>query len=320
MEHYTIGIDVGGTKTAYGVFNEQKDLVHSLNHPSNSECTPEDFFDQIAVNVRKLMADCHITAENLLGVGLGMPSFIVYDEGYIVKTSNLVNIRDFPARSRLSEKLGGIKVILDNDARAAGMAEYRYGAGRGFDTMLFCPLSTGISSSLFIGGKPFRGTYGWAGESGHMIATPGEGIECGCGNRGCYMSWCSGSMIVQHIKNWIAAGEKTMMTGLSGSPEKIDSIILEKAYNSGDPMAVKALNQMIHWLGVWFFNLYVSYNVNCFVLGGGLVNMGDKLLGPVRRVFDEYNHDERPVYFKIAECGEKCGILGAAELVSNNEG
>ena len=321
MKQFTIGIDVGGTKTAYGVFDGQRNLepnvrlVRSLSHPSDGNCSPETFFDIIAANIKELMASCRIEAEDVLGVGLGMPSFILYDEGYIVKTSNLVKIKDFPARSFLSQKLDGIPVVLDNDARAAGMAELRYGAGMGFDTMFFTPLSTGISSSLFIKGKPFRGTYGWAGESGHMIATPGEGVECGCGNRGCYMSWCSGSMIVQHIKKWITSGEQTIMTELAGGVDNIDSIILEKAYDQGDQMAIKALNQMIHWLGVWFFNLYVFCNVNCFVMGGGLVNMGNKLLSPVRVTFDKLNHDERPVYFKTAECGEHCGIIGAAELV-----
>ena len=315
MERYTIGIDVGGTKTAYGVLNGQKELVRSLTHPSNAECSPEAFFDQIAANVRELMAACSITNASLLGVGLGMPSFILYDEGYIIKTSNLVKIKEFSARSYLSGKLGGLPVILDNDARAAGMAECHHGAGRGFDKMLYCPVSTGIASALIISGKPFRGSYGWAGESGHMIATPGEGIECGCGNRGCYMSWCSGSMIVKHIKQWIAAGEPTIMTELAGGLDRIDSIILERAFDQGDAMAIKAFNQMTHWLGVWLFNLYVTLNVNCFVLGGGLVKMGEKFLDPIRRAFDKYNHDERSVYFKTAECREHCGVLGAAELV-----
>ena len=319
MKPFTMGIDVGGTKTAYGIFDTEKNLVRSLVHPSDNNCSAETFFDQIAANAWELMSSCGAGRENIAGIGLGMPSFILYDEGYIIKTSNLTNIKNFPARAYLSQKLGGIPVILDNDARAAGMAEYRYGAGRGFDKMFFCPLSTGISSSLFIDGKPFRGSYGWAGESGHMIATPGEGLLCGCGNRGCYMSWCSGSMIVMHIRNWIAAGEKTIMAELAGGIEKIDSIILEKAFDLDDPMAVKALEQMSHWLGTWFFNLYVTFNVNCFVVGGGLVKMGEKLLGPIRSVFDRYNHDERPVYFKPAECKDISGILGAAELVSSGE-
>jgi glucokinase len=261
------------------------------------------------------LAEQHVELAQIRGVGLGMPSFILYEAGHIVKTSNLVKIKDFPARSYVSQKLGGLPVVLDNDGRAAGLAEYHFGAGRGFDSIVYCPVSTGISSALIIKGKPFRGTYGWAGETGHMVATPGEGIECGCGNRGCYMSWCSGAMIVKHIQQWIAGGEKTMMIELAGGIDKIDSIILEEAYDKGDAMAIKALNQMTHWLGVWFFNLYVSYNVNCFVLGGGLVKMGEKFLGQIRKNFDHYNHEKQPVYFKTAECEEHCGVLGAAELL-----
>jgi glucokinase len=320
MDKYVIGIDVGGTKTAYGVLrssNNERTVIKYLSHASDIEASPEVFFDTIAVNVENLIAACRIQKKEVAGIGIGMPSFILYDEGFIVKTSNLVKIRDFPARSCLSEKTG-LPVLLDNDARAAGLAEHRYGAGRGFDDMLFCPVSTGISSALIIAGRPFRGSYGWAGETGHMIATPGQGLECGCGNRGCYMSWCSGSMIVKHIKNWIAAGEKTIMAELAGGIENIDSIVLEKAFDKGDAMALRALDQMTHWLGVWFFNLYVSYNVNCFVLGGGLVKMGEKLLGPIRRIFDSCNHDSRPVYFKTAECGEQCGVMGAAELIFTN--
>ena len=315
MKPFTIGIDVGGTKTAYGVFDDNRALIRRLEHKSDAGLSPEAFFDKIAANVNELLNASNIKKDELLGVGIGMPSFIVHDEGFIVKTVNLTRIKNFPARSYLMKRLNNIPVILDNDSRAAGIAEFRYGAGRGFDKMFYCPLSTGISSSLFINGKPFRGTYGWAGESGHMIATPGEGVECGCGNRGCFMSLCSGSMIVRHIKNWIASGETTIMTELAGSVEEINSIILEKAYDKGDPMAVKTLNQMTHWLGIWFYNLYVSFNVNCFVIGGGLVNMGEKFLSPIRLKFDEYNRDERPVYFKIAECGEDYAILGASELV-----
>ena len=314
MAQYVIGIDVGGTKTAYGVLNKEREIICSISHLSNKEAGSEAFFDQITANVESLISGCALSSKDCVGIGLGMPSFILFEEGYIVKTSNLVKIKDFPARSYLSGKLN-IPVILDNDARAAGLAEYNYGAGRGFDTVLFCPVSTGISSALIINGKPFRGSYGWAGETGHIIATPGEGLECGCGNRGCYMSWCSGSMIIKHIKNWIAAGEKTIMIELAGGIENIDTIVLDAAHEKGDRMAIRAFNQMTHWLGLWFYNLYVTYNVSCFILGGGLLNLGEKLLAPVREIFDAYNHDERPVHFKTAACTEQCGVLGAAELV-----
>jgi glucokinase len=189
------------------------------------------------------------------------------------------------------------------------------GAGRGFKHILYCPVSTGVSSAMIIDGQIFRGAYGWAGESGHSIITPGQGLFCGCGNQGCIMSWCSGSMIVKHIQQWIEAGESTLMTRLAGGSENIDCFHLEAAFDQGDPMAIKALDQMAQYLGLWFFNLYVTLNINCFVLGGGLLKMGEKLLGPVRTIFDSYNRNEMAVYFKTAELGEQCGITGAAELV-----
>jgi glucokinase len=323
MDQYTIGIDVGGTKTAYGVLDGRKNVIARLNHPSNAACSPEAFFDQIAANIKELTAANHINKENLRGVGIGMPSFILFEEGRIIKTSNLTNIHDFPARAYLMEKLGGIRVILDNDAHAAAIAEHRLGAGRGFDNLFYCPVSTGISSAIIIDGKIFRGRYGWSGESGHTIITPDDGVECGCGNRGCLMSWCSGSMIAKHVKNWIDAGEKSCMTELDGDDE-INCLHIEQAYNAGDALARRAVAQMVKYLGVWTFNLYVTLNINCFIFGGGLLKMfrsliddgkPGNLLDSMKEVFDGYNKNTMPVYFKEAELGDDFGIIGAAELL-----
>jgi glucokinase len=324
MAAYTIGIDVGGTKTAYGVLDSERKIIKRTSHPSDRDTPPGPFFDAIADRVQELLNGMGIGKEQLRGVGIGMPSFILFEEGRILKTSNLPNIRDFPARSYLAEKLGGVRVALDNDARTAAVAEHRLGAGRGFTNMLYCPVSTGISSALIVNGELFRGTYGWSGESGHMIATPGEGIACGCGNRGCYMSWCSGSMIVKHIQNWIAAGEKTLMADMAEGAENITARHIEAAYREGDPLAIRAVEQMIRFLGLWTFNLYVTLNINCFVFGGGLLKMGrglfrnndDRgLLARMKDVFDKYNQNDMPVYFREAELGDDCGIIGAAELL-----
>ena len=183
------------------------------------------------------------------------------------------------ARAYLMEKLGGARVLLDNDSHTGALAEFRHGAGRGFQNIVYCPVSTGISSGIVIDGRLFRGRYGWSGESGHMIVTPGEGIECGCGNRGCLMSWCSGSMIVRHIRSWIAAGEPTVMAELAGGAEKITAVHLRQACGLGDAMALRALGQMAKFLGIWLYNLYVTLNINCFIFGGGLTGFGELLFG-----------------------------------------
>ena len=330
MEQYTLGIDIGGTKVAYGLLDNQKRIVLRVIHPSNSECSSEDFFDGVVANIRKIISDNKIEKENLRGVGIGMPSFILFDEGRIVKTSNLTNIRDFPARDYIAEKLGDIRIIIDNDANTAAIAEHRHGAGRGFENMLYCPVGTGISCGIIINGSIFRGRYGWAGETGHMIITPDDGVMCGCGNSGCFMSWCSGSMIIKHIKKWILAGEKSVITDFAGD-EELNCNHLAQAYNDDDPLARRAVAQMVKYLGIWTYNLYLAFNIDCFVFGGGLLKLfrdlkdggpgkSGGLLSAMKEVFDDYNRNSMPVYFREAELsnnmsGDDFGIIGAAELL-----
>ena len=333
MEEYTIGIDVGGTKAAYGLFNNQKQIVLRRAHKSNTAISPQDFFDEIVFNIKNIMAEKNLKNENLRGIGIGMPSFILFDEGRIIKTSNLTKINNFPARDYIIEKLGGIRVVLDNDAHTAAIAEHRHGAGRGFNHMLYCPVGTGISCGIIINGNIFRGSYGWAGETGHMILTPGDGVMCGCENQGCFMSWISGSMIIKHIEKWINAGEKSDMTSLAGGGP-MDCNHLSAAYNNDDPLARRAVAQIVKLLGVWTYNLYVTFNINCFVFGGGLLKMFRELkdggslsgkntgglLDAIKEVFDGYNKNSMPVYFKEAELsgnlsGDDFGIIGASELL-----
>lgn len=314
MGKFYMGIDVGGTKIAYGLFDENAKLIAKRSTSSDSTCPPEPFFDGIAAEALKLAEENGVRREDLAGAGVGVPSYVKYDEGRIVKTVNLTCLNNFPARDYLSGKLG-LPVALANDAQAAALAEHRHGAGCGFPNMLYCPVSTGISSAVIINGQLFRGSYGWAGESGHTIITPGEGILCGCGNRGCLMSYVSGSMIVKHVQERIAQGEKTVMTELAGDASRITAYTIQQGYDMGDPLARWALAQMTKYMAVWLYNLYVTFNINCFVFGGGLLKFGDRLFPAVRAQFDAYNQSDLPVYFKNAELTEDFGIVGAMELL-----
>lgn len=312
---FTVGIDVGGTKFAYGLFDEQGALVEKFRRPSNANLSAPEFFDEILLDIGALLKHKGISLAELRGVGIGLPSFVEYEKGYILKTSALTNLHDFYARDYLEKRLGGnIEVRLDNDAHVAALAEHRKGAGQGFQNMLYCPVSTGISSALIIDGRIFRGSYGFAGESGHQIITPGKGIACGCGNRGCLMSYASGGMIVRHVCEWIAQGQKTKILSLALEPSQITVEHIAQAYDQGDEMARRAIAQMADYMAIWLFNLYVTLNINCYVFGGGLLHLGERLFPEIRRQFDAYKNDDYHVYFKAAALGEDFGIIGAAQL------
>ena len=312
---FTVGIDVGGTKTAYGLFDAQGNTLEKFRRPSNASLSAPEFFDGIVAEVQALLERRGISPAQVRGVGIGLPSFVEYEKGYVLKTSALTNLHDFYARDYLQKGLGGnIAVRLDNDAHVAALAEHRKGAGRGFRNMLYCPVSTGISSALIIDGRIFRGSYGFAGESGHQIITPGKGIPCGCGNQGCLMSYVSGGMIVRHVREWIAQGYETKILNLVDDAAQITVEHIANAYDQGDELARRAIAQMAEYMAVWLFNLYVTLNINCYVFGGGLLHLGERLFPEVRRRFDAYKNDSYPVYFKTAALGEDFGIIGAAQL------
>lgn len=314
MKYYA-GIDIGGTKVAFGVFGEDKTLLGKGKFSSDPSLTGEEFFQRTIQALRELLKELSLPLEGLAGVGVGLPSMVRYPQGEVVICAMLPALNGFGVKSCLERLLPGVQVEVDNDAHCAALAESRHGAGVGRPHMLYCPVSTGLSSAIIIDGKLFRGSCGFAGESGHTIVTPGAGIPCGCGNTGCIQSYSSGGMIVRHIRQWISEGGETLMTQLAGSPEKIDARHLEMAAQAGDPMALRALDQMALYLGIWIFNLYMTLNIDCFVFGGGLINMGDLLFGRIRKVFDSYRQTDEPVDFLFAQCGQDAGILGALELL-----
>lgn len=314
MKYYA-GIDIGGTKVAFGVFGEDKTLLGKGKFSSDPSLTAEEFFQRVVQALQELLKELSLPLEGLAGVGVGLPSMVWYPQGEVVICAMLPALNGFGVKSCLERLLPGVQVEVDNDAHCAALAESRHGAGVGRPHMLYCPVSTGLSSAIIIDGKLFRGSCGFAGESGHTIVTPGAGIPCGCGNTGCIQSYSSGGMIVRHIRQWISEGEETLMTQLAGSPEKIDARHLEMAAQAGDPMALRALDQMALYLGIWIFNLYMTLNIDCFVFGGGLINMGDLLFGRIRKVFDSYRQTDEPVDFLFAQCGQDAGILGALELL-----
>jgi len=315
MADYYIGVDVGGTKIAFALFDVEKQMLDKKVIATNKDLEPEIFFDEISNEIHEFLESNAISMENLKGIGIGIPSFLIYEEGYILMTSNLPKIRDFSVRKYLEKKLK-VRIVVDNDGNAAALAEHRNGAGKGKKHMLYCPVGTGISSAIIINGSIFHGSYGWAGESGHSLITPNTGIKCGCGNQGCFMSHISGSMIVERIKDKIEAGENTILVDLAGgNVEDIDAKCILKAHREGDRLAEWAVEHMAEYMGIWLFNIYQILNINYFVFGGGLVNFGHILFDRAIEHFNDYNKIDLPVEFVFAELKDDFGVVGAMELL-----
>ncbi len=307
---YVVGIDAGGTKIAYGLFDKDCKLIYSEEHPTDIEADGPAFSDGIIETTYSILKKNGLRVDMLDGIGVCMPSYILFDKGHVFMTTSMTNIRDFPMRDYLSQRLP-VPVVFDNDANVAALAEHRHGAGRGSKHMVYVATSTGIGGGIIINEQVFRGSYGLAGECGHMIATYGEGIECGCRNSGCFMSYASGRYAPKHVENRLKAGAKSMLSKHS----KLECAHILEAYHQGDKLAIETVEMMANNLAICLFNIYQLLNINLFVFGGGLTNIGEALFGKVIDKFNKLNHIDLPVDFRFAELGRSVGMIGAAELI-----
>jgi len=308
-DQYVIGVDAGGTKVAYGLFDNEHRLVDRMQHHTNNSADGPQFSDELIDNIQALLHKNNVTFEQLKGVGIGMPSFINRETGHIFITSAMPKIKDFAMLEYVQERLP-TRIVLDNDANAATLAEHRHGAGRGAKHMVYIVAGTGFGSGIIINNEVFTGSYGGAGECGHMLMTPDEGFWCGCENTGCFMSYISGRTLPERVRNSLSSGMKSIL-----NPETVDGEELLEAYNKGDVLAQELILQMAKYMALCVYNIYQMLNIDTYVFGGGLTSLGDALFVPMRKEFERFNHVPFPVHFKLAELKEDIGIVGAAEYI-----
>lgn len=315
---YYLGIDIGGTKTAYGLFDESKSLLKREQTPSDMDADGSVFFSNVAGRIRAFMEEVKTLGGALEGIGIGITGFVDFERGALTRSASLPQMNYFGVVDYLKSALHtDIPIVMDNDCHCGALAEYRHGAGRGHQHMLYCPVSTGISTGIIIDGKLFRGSNGASGESGHMLSDARGDIRipCSCGNAGCFNSLGSGKAIISHVRRWLGEGEESVLPGLAGGSGSITAEHINMAYEMGDLPAKRAVEQMAHYLAMWIFNVYMLLNVDCIVFSGGLLKMGDKLFGQMLKEFEEYHKNGFPVHFYKTELGSDSVLIGAVELL-----
>ena len=286
MREYAIGIDVGGTNIKVGLFDKSMHLVKKLQTLTDNELEASQMMDLLASLVRQLMEETHLTADDVRGIGAAFPSFIDYRNGYVVETSNILSLNDLPVRDLLNERLN-LPVYLENDANAAALAEHELGAGRGHDDMIYVTISTGIGGALILNGKLYRGMHGMAGEVGHMFISDSTGYPCSCGVTGCVESISSGMHMARYATDRIKEGMDSRILDHAGTLANVDMVAVGRALASGDLLAIEVVNRGAEYLGRMFHSLNMIFDINVFVFGGGVINLGKKF---VDRIVASYRH------------------------------
>ncbi len=219
-------------------------------------------------------------------------------------------------RERLLEELD-LEVTVDNDANAAGWAEFRFGAGQEVDAMTMLTIGTGVGGAIVSQGELFRGGFGTGGELGHLRLVP-DGLPCGCGARGCLEQYGSGRALLR-IANEIAdaGGIGLALADARAERGSLDGSSVSALIAAGDPGAVRAVEQLGTALGQACASLAAVLDPELFVFGGGVAVAGDVLLDPVRDAFRQhlpargYHPEPR---FVVAQLANDAGMVGAADL------
>jgi glucokinase len=307
----TVGIDVGGTKIAGGVVDENGTILTTARRESPATDT-----DAIEQSIEELVAELRAQHE-VTAVGVGAAGFVDSRRSTVLFAPNLA-WRDEPLRADL-EKRVQLPVVIENDANAAAWGEFTFGAGHDVADSLLVTVGTGVGGGIVLNGELHRGAFGVAAEIGHMRVVPGGRI-CGCGNRGCWEQYASGTALVRDTREQARQGSliaRSLVDRAGGDVEQITGPLITEAAQDGDAFAREQLASLGRWLGEGIASLVAVLDPAVVVIGGGVSEAGELLLGSVREHFraNLTGRSYRPeMEVRLAVLGNKAGMIGAADL------
>jgi glucokinase len=305
MEKIHIGVDVGGTTINVGAvapdgYVIDKIATKTFPEQRNSEMIIESIIDSI----KKLLRKLNITSDNLMSIGLGFPGTVDSQKGIVVFAPNIF-FKNVDVKSKIAY-IFNCPIYLGQDSRAAVWGEYCVGVGKNYNHIAAITIGTGIGCGLIINGMIFHGGYNTAGEFGHQIIDT-KGPQCNCGRKGCLETYCAGLAIVRAGKE---IGENLSVKDIYDLAE------------SGDEIALKIANQVVHYLGIGIVNLINLLSLELIVISGGISNAPEYLLLEPLREFVE-----KRAYFAVSQkvkivhsaLGDDAPLIGAALLDETTE-
>lgn len=309
----TIGVDLGGTKLLAGVVDGDL-AVHARAHRAAQALTLHEVLDTVVSAIDEVRA---AAPSEVTGVGLGIPCLMDRRTGTAMMSVHLP-IAGVPFGDLVAERIG-LPVAVDNDANAAMLAEWRFGAAKGADDAVLLTVGTGIGSAMVVEGRLARGAIGAGAEIGHMVIDA-DGPECGgaCPNRGCLEALVSGPALAREGRELARAhADSALGRALAAGREITGALVTELAHD-GDAAAEEAVRRIGRWLGVGIANVVNIFNPEVVLVGGGVIGAGELLLGPAREVVAARALPPMRDAARIvpSEFGAESGMLGAALLAT----
>ena len=325
MKKYVVGIDIGGTKIACGIVDSKGKLVCKKVLPTLSDKGREVSLLQVYRSVEEVLEESGIERSELAGIGVCAPGPLDPLKGMVHNPPNLKGWKELPLAELLRKKFR-VPVKLENDANAAGIAELKWGAARGYKHVLYVTVSTGIGTAVIIDGKIYHGKNGMAGEGGHVtIKYDEEKAICNCGNHGCIEALASGSYtsksLVDKIQKGMVSGSEDIVKACGGKIENLNMEMIGAAAKKGDRLAIDTIEEEGRLIGIWLGGMISVLDPEIIVIGGGVALLGNIFFKAIRKTAPKYTINVFASKTPIveAELRKDVGIYGAASVILKDQ-
>ena len=314
-ESYNICLDVGGTKVLGAIFNEKDEIIFRMKKRSRSGGDASADVEKVIVSVvEEMIKESGIDRSKLNAIASCAPGVIDQDRGVVLFTPNLP-WRDYDMASSMRKKFG-VPFFVGNDVNLGVLGEYHFGAGRGYKNIVGFFVGTGMGGGLVLNGALFTGNQFKAAEYGHMVLDP-EGPLCNCGQRGCLEAFSSKQGMSAYIRQQISRGRQTMMAE-AVQEGVFRSKKLKKALESGDAVAMEAVDRACHWLAVAAGNMINVISPDLILFGGGVIEaVGDLFLQKILAEVGRYCMPaiRSTVDIKNADLGDDSILYGDLAMI-----
>lgn len=278
-----LAVDIGGTKVAAGTVTNMGKIVSRTRVKMAAHGSAAEGLAAVREAIGRVLRNKR--GQKIRAMGVSVPGWVDDKTGTVLSAANLPCWKNFRLAREL-EKHYGLPVRVANDAKAAALAEAKWGAGRGYRSVFYATLGTGVGTGLVIDGELYLGRRGPAGEGGHTTIDF-RGPECPCGKRGCAEMYISGPAIARAARERIAkasdVSSSAMVKLAGGSAANVTAEIVVKAAAEGDAQAKAVLVETVERLAIWLGNIMDLLEPDAIVIGGGLAELAISLLPEIRR-------------------------------------
>ena len=309
MTNY-IAVDIGGTRMRAASYTADSLIPLKIDRikTRKKNSLPQE-------RLKKLIESVWPDEGEVAGIGIAVPGPVNCAAGIIETAPNVPEISGFPIVSYL-QAVYNVPVYLGNDANLAALGEWKFGAGRGHNYMIYLTISTGIGSGVIMDGKLFSGAQGYASELGHVLAVT-DGPVCSCGIPGHLEAVASGTGIAKWVAEQIQNGAETSINPETDDSGLISGAVIAAAANQGDALAVQAFKRAGKYLGQALADFLHIFNPTIIVLGGGVSQSYDLFADELQAALQAHlmmPHFAKDLTFALAELGDDIGLMGALAL------